>query len=181
MARRRRPSIPLIVLFVILLLLFLLAGTIFQLALDMTGEGHITYEYQQGSSPIVSITFGLPQDLAEAMDPELVTGWTVNLANNALTLTDGTLTQGQSITVDYKLTKYITSGTKQITATATTESGGKITTQRPLEVDTVVLGLVWTFYQNAIWLLILAIIVLAVIIVLFVKGKKEDEKEQQPQ
>ena len=180
MAKRRRPSIPLIILFIILLLLFFLAGTLFSLALDFTGEGHIRFEYQQGSSPIVAITHTLPQDLAESMNPQPVTGWTVNLVNNDLRLTGGTLNPGQSVTVIYKLTKYISGGTKMITSTARTADGRDLTTERPLEVETTVLGIMWVLYQNAIWFLILAIIVLVIIIVLYIKGeKKKEEQEEQ--
>lgn len=179
MARKRRPSIALIILFVILLLLFFLAGTLFSLALDFTGEGQIRFEYQQGSSAIVSITHTLPQDLAEAMNPQPVTGWTVNLANNDLRLTGGSLSPGQSVTVTYKLTKYITGGTKMITTTARTADGRDLTTERPLEIETTVLGIMWLLYQNAIWFLILAIIVLVIIILLYIKGEKKNEEPEQ--
>ena len=178
MARKRRPSIPLIILFVILLLLFFLAGTLFSLVLDFTGEGHIRFEYQQGSSTIVSITHTLPQDLAEAMDPQTVTGWSINLVSSDLRLTGGSLSPGQSVTVTYKLTKYITGGTKMISTTARTADGRDLTTERPLEVETTVLGIMWLLYQNAIWFLILAIIVLVIIILLYIKGEKKNEEEQ---
>jgi preprotein translocase subunit SecF len=176
MARRHRPSIPLIILFVILLLLFIFAGTLFSLALDFTGQGHIEFNYRQGSSQIVSITHQLPQELADAMDPKPVTGWTVNLANDALTLTGGSLSPGQSVTVDYKLTKYITGGTKQITTISRTADGQENTSQFSLEVDTTALGFMWALYQNAIWFLILAIIVIVVIVLLYIKGQKKDEE-----
>jgi hypothetical protein len=180
MARKRRPSIPLIILFVILLLLFFLAGTLFSLALDFTGEGHIIFDYKTGSSTIVSITHTLPQDLAEAMDPQPVTGWSVNLANNDLRLTDGSLSPGQSVTVTYKLTKYIAGGTKVITSTARTADGRDVSPGNyELDVDTTVLGIMWTLYQNAIWFLILAIIVLVVIILLYIKGEKKTEEQEQ--
>jgi ABC-type sugar transport system permease subunit len=178
MARKRRPSIPLIILFVILLLLFFLAGTLFSLALDFTGEGHIRFDYQTGSSTIISITHTLPQDLAEAMDPQPVTGWTVNLVNNDLRLTGGSLSAGQSVTVTYKLTEYITGGSKLITSTARTADGRDMPPENyELDVDTTVLGFMWLLYQNAIWFLILAIIVLVVIILLYFKGEKKNEEE----
>jgi len=179
MARRRRPSIPLIILFIILLLLFLFAGTLVQIVSDMSGRGSFTYTYVTGNEPIVSITYTLPQDLADALVPQQTAGWTVNLANNVLSLTGGTLNPGGSVTVDYRLSKYIAGGTRTITATSTTASGSTQTTQTPLPVpEAFLLALVWMLYQNAIWLLILAIIVLVVIIVLFILGKKKDKEQE---
>jgi ABC-type sugar transport system permease subunit len=176
MARRHRPSIPLIIIFVILLLLFIFAGTLFSLALDFTGQGHIEFKYKTGSSQIVSITHQLPQELADAMDPKPVAGWTVNLANNALTLTGGNLSPGQSVTVDYKLTKYITGGTEQITTISRSADGTENSQEVSLDINTTILGLMWALYQNAIWFLILAIIVLVVIVLLYIKGQKKDEE-----
>jgi len=178
MTKKRRPSIPLIILFVILLLLYFFAGILFSVVLDYTGEGQIQFNYKQGSSPIVSITHDLPQELADAMEPKQVAGWTVNLANNALTITDGSLSPGKAVTVDYKLTKYITDGDKPITSTAITADGREISSESSLTINTFIIGLMWALYQNAIWLLILAIIVLVGIIVLFIRSKKKDEEEQ---
>jgi flagellar basal body-associated protein FliL len=180
MARRRRPSIPLIILFIILLLLFLLAGTLVQIASEFAGRGSFTYTYVAGNEPIVSITYTLPQDLADALVPKQTAGWTVNLANNVLSLTSGTLNPGGSVTVDYRLSKYIAGGTRTITATSTTSSGSTQTIQTPLPVpEAFLLAMMWMLYQNAIWLLILAIIVLVVIIVLFIRGKKKDKEQEQ--
>ena len=58
------------------------------------------------------ITYDLPQDLADAMNPQPVNGLTVNLAGNALSLTGGNFSPGQSVTIDYELTKYIIGGSK---------------------------------------------------------------------
>ena len=179
MARKRRPSIPLIILFVILLLLFFLAGTLVDLTLGFSGNGTIRYSYSTGDTTIVSITYDLPQDLAEAIDPQPVSGWTINSAGNALSLTGGTLSPGQSVSMDFKLTKYITGGTKLITANAKTVDGRDMPTANyELDVDTTVLGIMWLLYQNAIWFLILAIIVLVIIILLYIKGEKKNEEEQ---
>ncbi len=180
MARRRRPSIPLIILFIILILLFLFAGAFVELASDVSARGTFTYTYVSGNDPIVSITYTLPQDLADAMVPEQTSGWTVNLAANILSVTDGTLSPGQSVTVDYRLSKYVSGGTRTITATSRTTSGTTSTTTKPLEVpEAFLLALTWMLYQNSIWLLILAIIVLMIIIVLFILGKKKDEEQEQ--
>ncbi|MFA5364768.1 MAG: hypothetical protein WC325_06250 [Candidatus Bathyarchaeia archaeon] len=180
MAKRRRPSIPLIILFVVLLLLFFLAGTLVDLASSLSGEGTITYSYLQGTNEIVSITYNLPQDVAESITPKQVAGWTANLAGNSLSLTGGTLSPGQSVTVNFGLTEYIASGTRTVTTTSTTSTGATFTTESALQVpEAVLLGLMWALYQNSIWLLILAIVVLAVTVLLFLKGKNADEKEQQ--
>jgi hypothetical protein len=180
MARRRRPSIPLIILFIILLLLFLLSGTIVELISKWAAQGTFTFSYTTGDDPIVSIDYTLPQDLADAMAPEQVEGWTVNLEDNILSLTDGTLTTGESVTVGYRLTKYIKGGTRAITATGTTESGATSTTESSLHVPEVfLLALATMLHQNAIWLLVLAIIVLVIIIVLFIIGEKKDEEQEQ--
>jgi Ca2+/Na+ antiporter len=183
MARRRRPSIPLIILFIILLLLFLLSGTIVELVSKWAAQGTFTFSYSGSvneDDPIVSIDYMLPQDLADAMAPEQVEGWAVNLEDNILSLTDGTLDTGESVTVGYRLTKYIKGGVRAITATGTTEAGITSTTESSLHVPEVFpLALATMLHQNAIWLLVLAILVLVIIIVLFVLGKKKDEEQEQ--
>ena len=179
MTRRRRPSILLIIIFIILLLLYFFAGALVTLVSSFAGGGSFTFTYTAGNSPIVTISFALPQELADAMDPKQAVGWTVTLANNVLRLTGGSLSPGESVTVDYTLTKYIAGGTRTVTATGTTATGSSINTQFPLPVpDVFLLGLMWALYQNAIWLLVLALIVLAVIIVLFIIGKKKDDEEK---
>jgi len=180
MARRRRLSIPLIILFIILLLLFLFAGTLVELMSKWVAQGTFTFSYTTGKDPIVSIDYTLPQDLADAMTPQQVEGWTVNLEDNILSLTDGTLNVGESVTVGYRLTRYIKGGTRIITATATTENDATSTTESSLDVPEVfLLALAEMLHQNAIWLLILAIIVLVIIIVLFIRGEKKDEEQEQ--
>lgn len=180
MARRRRPSIPLIILFIILLLLFLLSGTLVELMSKWAAQGSFTFSYSGSiNEAMVSITYTLPQDLADAMAPEQVEGWTVTLEDNILSLTDGTLNPGESVTIGYRLTQYIKGGTRAITATGTTESGITSTSDSSLEVPEVfLLALAGMLHQNAIWLLVLAIIVLVIIIVLFILGKKKDEEQQ---
>jgi hypothetical protein len=182
MARRRRPSIPLIILFIILLLLFLLAGTLVELIGNWAARGTFTFSYTstRENDPVVSIVYMLPQDLAEAMVPEQTAGWTVTLAGNNLSLTDGTLNSGESVTVNYRLTKYIKGGTRNYTATATTDEGLTIPNSDFFEVPEVfLLALASMLSQNAIWLLVLAIIVLVIIIVLFIRGEKKDEEQEQ--
>lgn len=180
MARRRRPSIPLIILFIILLLLFLFAGTLVEFMSKWAAQGTFTFSYTRGKDPIVSIDYTLPQDLADAIAPQQVEGWAVNLEDNILSLTDGTLNVGESVTVGYRLTRYIKGGTRVITATATTENDVTSTTENSLDVPEVfLLALAEMLYQNAIWLLILAIIVLVIIIVLFIRGEKKDEEQEQ--
>jgi len=181
MARRRRPSIPLIILFIILLLLFLFAGMMVDLISKWTAQGSFTFRYTTGNDPIVSIDYTLPQDLADAMAPQQVEGWTVNLEDNILSLTDGTLNPGESVTVDYRLTQYIPGGTRTITATGTTSSGNTTPpADESLHVPEVfLLALAGMLHQNAIWLLVLAIIVLVIIIVLFIRGEKKDEEQGQ--
>jgi len=143
-------------------------------------QGSFTYNYTSGTEAIVSITYTLPQDLADAMAPEQVEGWTVTLEDNILSLTDGTLNPGGSVTVGYRLTKYIKGGTRAITATGTTANGTTIPTDSSLHVPEVFpLALAGMLHQNAIWLLVLAIIVLVIIIVLFILGKKKDEEHEQ--
>lgn len=180
MARRRRPSIPLIILFIILLLLFLFAGTLVELVSNLTVKVTLTYSYLEGTDPIVSITYNLPQEIADALVPKQPSGWTVNLAGNVLSLTGGTLSPGESVTVDCQLSKYVSGGTRTVTATSTTSTGATNTYQTGLTIpEAFLLGLMWALYQNSIWLLILAIIVLAVTILLFIIGKKKDKEEEQ--
>ena len=180
MARRRRPSIPLIILFIILLFLFLFAGTLVELASNWSAHGSFTFSYLSGDEAIVSIAYTLPQDLADAMAPQQTSGWSVSLADNILSVTGGTLNPGESVTVDYRLTQYIKGGTRAVTATSTTASGTTSTTDSSLQVPEVfLLALAWMLYQNAIWLLVLAIIVLVLIVVLFIIGKKKDEEQEQ--
>jgi len=181
MARRRRPSIPLVILFIILLLLFFFAGTLVELMSSLTARGSFTLSYtSSGNEAIVSIVYTLPQDLADAMVPEQTAGWTVTLAGNSLSLAGGTLNVGESVTVDYRLKQYIKGGTRTVTAISTTESG---TTLTPADMsfdipEASLLALALMLHQNAIWLLVLAIIVLVIMIVLFIIGKKNDEEQE---
>jgi len=179
MARRRRPSIPLIILFIILLFLFFFAGTLVELASNWSAHGSFTFSYLSGDEAIVSITYTLPQDLADAMAPEQTEGWSVTLADNILSVKDGTLNPSESVTVDYRLTHYIKGGTRTVTATSKTESGTESTTDSSLQVpEAFLLSLALMLHQNAIWLLILAIIVLVLIVVLFIIGKKKDKEQE---
>lgn len=180
MARRRRPSVPLIILFIILLLLFLFSGTLVELMSKWTTQGSFTFSYTTGNDPIMSIDYTLPQDLADSMAPQQVEGWTINLEDNILSLMGGTLNVGESVTVGYRLTRYIKGGTRAITATATTANGTTSTTETSLHIpDAFLLALAGMLHQNAIWLLLLAIIVLVAIIVLFIIGKRQDEEQEQ--
>jgi len=179
MARSRRPSIPLIILFIILLFLFFFAGTLVELASQWSAQGSFTFNYLSGNEAIVSITYTLPQELADAIAPEQATGWAVNLADNILSVTGGTLNPGESVTVDYRLTHYIKGGTRTVTTTSTTASGIESTNDSSLQVpDAFLLAIVGMLHQNAIWLLVLAIIVLVIIIVLFIMGKKKDKEQE---
>jgi len=180
MAKRRRPSISLIILFIILLILFFFAGTLVELASSWSAQGTFNYTYTAGSDPIVSITYALPQDLADSMVPEQTAGWAVNLAGNVLSVTGGTLNPGGLFEVDFRLADYIEGGSRTITTTGTTSSGQERKNTNSLPIpDTFLLGLTLALYQNAIWLLILAIIVLVLIIVLFIIGKKKDKEQEQ--
>lgn len=177
MARRHRPSIPLIILFIILLLLFLLAGPLAEIVSNISARGTIKFKYKTGTETIVSIIYTLPQDLADEMVPEQTEGWTVTLAGNSLSLTDGTLNPGESVTFNYRLKEYIKGGLRTITATATTEKGVTDTTENTFEVpDAFLLAIVGMF--SSIWLLILAIIVLVIIIILYIIGNKKDEEQE---
>ena len=181
MAKRHRPSIPLIILFIILLLLFLFAGALVEIVSSLTSHGTFTFSYTSTvNDPIVSLTYTLPQDLADAMVGERAEGWTVNLEGNTLSLTDGTLNSGESVKVDFRLKEYIKGGTRTITVTGTRQSGDPLTpTESSLQVpEAFLLAIVCLLYQNAIWFLILAIIVLVIIIVLFIIGKKKEEEQK---
>jgi len=57
------------------------------------------------------------------MGPEQTAGWTVNVAGNILSVTGGTLNPTETVTIDYRLSKYIQGGTKTVTATSMTTSG----------------------------------------------------------
>jgi len=179
MAKKTKPSIPLIILFIILLLLFFLAGTIVELVSNWSGHGSFTYSYTGGNEAIVSIEYELPQELADSMVLESTTGWEVSLGNSILSLAGGTLNPGESVTVNYRLKEYVAGGTKPVTITSTTESGAENTQQTNLQVEELIfLALANILYQNAIWLLVLAIIVLIVIITLFILGKRKEKINQ---
>jgi flagellar basal body-associated protein FliL len=182
MAKRRRPSIPLTILFVILLVLFLLAGPLADFIISGTSQGTFKFKFDSTrvDDPVVSIVYTLPQDLAEAMAPEQTEGWTVTLTGNTLSLTNGTLDAGESVTVSYRLTKYIESGTRNYTATATTRTGALIPSEKSLNVPELFpLAIAGMLTQNAIWLLVLALVVLVVIVVLFVLGERKKEEPEQ--
>ena len=181
MARRHRPSIPLIILFIILLLLFFLAGPLVELVSNMAARGSFTYSFTSTSpEQVVSITYTLPQDLADAIVMEETEGWAVTLEGSSLSLTDGTLNSGESVTVNYRLKDYIKGGPRTIPVTATKSDGSQLApTESTLQVPEVfLLALVAMLSANAIWLLILAIIVLVLIIVLFILGKKKEEEQE---
>ncbi|MGD2066507.1 MAG: hypothetical protein PVI43_04990 [Candidatus Bathyarchaeota archaeon] len=181
MARRHRPSIPLIILFIILLLLFFLAGPLLEIVSGMTTRGTFTFSFSSlDPEPVVSIVYTLPQDLADAIVVEEPEGWTVTLEGTSLSLTDGTLNPGESITVNFKLKDYIKGGPRTIPVTATKEEGGSLDTPpSTLEIPEVfLLALMAMLSANAIWLLILAIIVLVLIIVLFILGKRKEEEQE---
>jgi len=181
MARRHRPSIPLIILFVILLLLFFLAGPLVDFISGTAARGSFTFSFTSTDpTPVVSIVYTLPQDLADAMALEETEGWTVTLEGTSLSLTDGTLNPGESVKVSYRLKEYIQGGTRTIPVTATRFQDGSLPiTESTLEVPEVfLLALASMLSANAIWLLILAIIVLVIIIVLFILGKRKEEQEK---
>lgn len=176
MAKKAKPSIPLIILFIILLLLFFLAGIILELVSNWSGHGSFTYSYTGGNEAIVSLEYTIPQELADAMVLEPTTGWDVSVESNILSLTGGTLNPGESVTVNYRLKQYVTGGTKPVTITTTTESGTENTQQTTMHVEELVtLAIANILYQNAIWFLILAIIVLVIIIVLFIRDKRKEK------
>jgi len=181
MARRHRPSIPLIILFIILLLLFFIAGPLVDFISSTSARGYFTFSFTSTENdPVVSIVYTLPQDLADAMVVKQTEGWVVTLEGTSLSLTDGTLNSGESVKVNYRLKDYIKGGTRSVTATSTTASGDTLTpNDLPVEVpDAFLLAFALALYANAIWLLILAIIVLVLIIVLFILGKRKEEQEK---
>ena len=181
MAKRHRPSIPLIILFIILLLLFFLAGPLVDFISSTSARGSFTFSFTSTDpTPVVSVVYTLPQDLADAIVLEQTEGWTVTLEGTSLSLTDGTLNSGESVSVSYRLKEYIEGGTRTIPVTATRQGGIPLdTSETTLEVPEVfLLALASMLSANAIWLLILAIIVLVVIIVLFILGKKKEEEQE---
>jgi hypothetical protein len=176
MARKRRPSIGLIILFIILLLLFFFAGTILNYVSEGSGQGSFVYSYSQGTETVVAIDYELPQTIADAAIFQSPSGWTTSMNQNILSLTGGTLNPGDSITLNYHLKGYIASGTSTVTVTGTTSSGAQIVNQAPLVVsELTLLYIAELLAQNSIWFLILAVIVLIAIIVLFIRGEKKEE------
>lgn len=181
MARKRRPSIALIVLFIILLLLYFFAASIVEFVSNWSGQGSFTYSYLGGEEAIVSIKYDLPQDLADAMVLKQTNGWTASIESNTISLTGGTLNPGETVTIDYRLKHYIAGGTKTVKITSTTSGGQEISSQTNLLVqEMVLLSIVGIIYQNAIWTLILALIVLVCIIVLFLVGEKKEKEKEKP-
>lgn len=175
-ARKRKPSISLIVLFVILLLLFFFAAQIVELVSEWSGYGSFTYSYPQGHEAIVEINYDLPQKLADSMAVKETEGWNVSLNGKILSLTGGTLNPGEAVAVTYKLKSYIPGGANTITVTGVTETGSELTSQSVLHIpDIYLLYIAELLFLNPLWLLILAIIVLVIIILLFIKGEKKEE------
>lgn len=175
MARKRRPSIGLIILFIILLLVYFFAGSIVNYASEYS-RGTFVYSYSQGTEAIVSLNLELPQNVANAILFQSPTGWTADMVNNTLSLTGGTLNPGDSITLDYQLQEYIASGTSSVSVTSTTASGTEMVNNVSFFMaDATLLFIAGLIYQYSIWFLILAIIVLIAIIALFIKGEKKEE------
>lgn len=174
MARSRRPSIGLIILFVLLLFLYLFSSTLVEYVSNWAGWGSFTYSYVAGDEPIVSISFELPQDLASAMVPKQVAGWVVGLTGNILSLTGGTLNPGGSVTIEFRLAHYIKGGTRTVTVTAVLLGGRSMTTSSSLPIpDVILLNIVEQIDLYKLWLLILACVVLIVIVLQIVIGSKK--------
>jgi ABC-type multidrug transport system fused ATPase/permease subunit len=175
MARKRRPSIGLIILFIILLLAYFFAGAIVNYASDWS-TGSFVYSYSQGTEPVVSLTLEFPQNIADAIIFQSPSGWTTDMTDNTLCLAGGTLNPGDSLTVNYKLKEYISSGTSSVTVTSTTASGAEMVNNISFFVaDATLLYIAGLISQYSIWFLILAIIVLIAMIALFLIGKKKEE------
>ena len=175
MARKRRPSIGLIILFIILLVIYFFAGAIANYA-SQWSTGSFVYSYSQGTEPVVSLTLELPQNVANAVNFQCPSGWTADMTDNTLCLAGGTLSPGDSLTVNYKLKEYISGGTSSVTVTSTTSSGTEMVSNIPFVVaDTTLLYITGLIAQYSIWFLILAIIVLIAIIALYIIGEKKEE------
>ncbi len=175
MARKRRPSIGLIILFIILLMLYFFAGAIASLA-SQNSTGSFVYDYSQGTEPIVSLTLEFPQDVANAIIFQSPSGWTTQMVDNTLCLSGGTLNPGNSVTINYNLNEYVSSGASSVKATSTTASGTKtVSNVSFMVVDATLLYITGLMVQYNIWFLILAIIVLIAVIALFIIGEKKQE------
>ncbi len=90
------------------------------------GRGFIKYSYITGNESITSIVFELPEDIADALMPEEVGGWTVKKSGNKLILSDGVLEPGESVIIRYYFTRYVNPGTKSFTYVASTSGGQSI-------------------------------------------------------
>lgn len=179
--RRRRPSIGLIIIFIILLFLFFFSAWLVEIVSTWAGWGSFTYTYLTGDETIISITYALPLDLAEVMIHEQVAGWVVNLDGNILSLTGGPLNPGESVTVDYRLARYIRGGARTASVTAMLSGGETFTTESTLQVPEIfLLNFFRLIHLYRFWFLILAVLVLAIAIFRFVRGKKIEEKTPPP-
>lgn len=110
------------------------------------GRGSITYSYQKGTEPVTSVTIKLPPDVAGSIDlHETIPGWNIALKGDNLSITDGSLLPGGSLEVKYRVTRYIQSGSKELTITSTTSSGEIITAHGSMVVSETVILKILTF------------------------------------
>jgi len=99
------------------------------------GRGTISHAYLVGTEPIASVILELPPDMVGSIAMLTVTpGWNVALEGNTMSVTGGLLYPGQSLTIEYHLTKYVEPGSKQLTAVSYFVSGSTAVTQGIVDV-----------------------------------------------
>jgi len=83
-----------------------------------------TYPNPEGAEPVTSITFTLPSDVGNAIVWDGVSaGFTSLPSGNTLTVSGGTLPPGQTLTVMYHFTRYVSPGVRTFPVVATTAGG----------------------------------------------------------
>jgi hypothetical protein len=107
-----------------------------------TGDNKIVYT--QGIEPVISVRFDLPHDLALALSDVKVAGWNAVVQDDSLVISGGQLQPGQTLDIQYKITKYVPPGTTNLQGTFTTSSGKSISAMGTVTVTETVY-LLWFF------------------------------------
>ena len=93
------------------------------------GRGQLVFDYTSGTSPITSVVFHLPSGLTSAMTIDSTTNsFASTLQGDVLMLSGGSLSPGQSLLVQFHLTRFVQPAAQHFNDTAMDSSGAVIAT-----------------------------------------------------
>jgi hypothetical protein len=132
-----------------ILLLAGLAGFLTDFIGSIDAKGELYFIYEKGDHPILQVEISLPPEIARHMVVNRVsTGWTSHLSGNTLVLTGGKLNQGETLKVDYHITRYVTPGIKELTTKAFDITGKEILGKGTITIKESLLLMIFTFLST---------------------------------